>query len=86
MGAHLVFGDSIPRSRASLWSRIATNFECRRWLPSVHSAYSICAVNRGLSHRHSAIFSAVSPSPQRPLSRCGKFEKGQFGVSGPWNF
>ena len=40
--AYLVVGDSIAKSRASLWSRIATNFECRRWLPSVHSAYSIC--------------------------------------------
>jgi len=31
-----------------------------QWLPSVHSRYSICAFNRGLSHRHSTIFSAAS--------------------------
>jgi hypothetical protein len=54
------FGDSVLTSRASLSSRSQANFECRRWLPSVHSAYSICATSRGLSHRHSSAFHVAS--------------------------
>ena len=46
--------------------RSATNLECRRWLSGVHSTNSTCPTSNGFNHRHSFIFSAVSPSPQRP--------------------
>ena len=41
--------------------------ECRRRSSGVHSANSSYPTSSGFTQRHSAIFAATSPSPQRPL-------------------
>src|SRR5260370_4358886 len=44
----------------------------------VHSRNLTCATASGRNQTHSFIFSAVSPSPQRLLSRSGRLVKGHF--------
>ena len=52
----------------------------------VHSTNSNCPTSTGLNHRHSAIFAAVSPAPQRPAFFSGSFTNGHFFVSRGLNF
>src|SRR4029453_6532097 len=73
-------------SRAFLSSRRATNFECRRWLPPVHSRNSNCPTRTGFNHTHSAIFAFVSPWPHRPLRASGRLANGHSWISSPLNF
>lgn len=42
--------------------------------------------NCGLSHRHSTIFAAVRPAPQRPAVFSGKFAKGHSLISSGFIF
>ena len=65
----------------SLPSLRATNFECRRWPSGVHSTNSNWPTSNGRTQRHSVIFSAVSPWPQRPPRGSGRLEKGHSGIS-----
>ena len=69
---------SFTTSRGFLSSRSATNFECRRRSPAVHSKNSICATASGRSHTHSFIFSAVNSSPLRYL-RIRQISEGHRG-------
>jgi hypothetical protein len=69
-------------SAAFLSSRIPTYLECRRWPSLVHSTNSNCATRTGFSHRHSSIFAAVSPAPQRPAFFSGRLANGQSAISG----
>ena len=63
-------------SSAFLSSRSPTKRECRRWPSGVISRNSKFPTNTGTSHRHSSIFSAVSPSPHLPLLASGRLAKG----------
>src|SRR5579871_4039740 len=66
---------------AFLSSRKPTNLLCRRWLSDVHSTNSNCPTSFGVSHRHSTIFPAVRPSPQRPAFFSGRFSNGHSLIS-----
>ena len=74
-----------PHSRlasfAILSSRSAMNRLCCRWVSSVHSTNPNCPTSTGLSQRHSGIFAAVSPAPQRPVFFSGGFANGHSPVS-----
>jgi hypothetical protein len=67
-------------------SRSPTNLLCRRWSSEVHSTNSNCPTTCGLSHRHSTIFAAVRPAPQRPAFFSGKFAKGHSFISSGLSF
>jgi len=67
---------SRPTSFAFLSSRNPMNRLCLRCRSPVHSTYSNCPTSTGFSHRHSAIFAAVNPAPQRPAFFSGKFANG----------
>jgi len=54
---------------------------CRRWLSEVHSTNSNSPTSSGFSHRHSDIFAAVRPAPQRPAFFSGRFANGQTPIS-----
>jgi len=72
----------LPRSFSSF---SATNRLCLRWPSGVHSTNSNCATSTGWSQRHSFIFSAVRPCPQRPPHGSGRLEKGHSWISSGWN-
>ena len=61
---------------AFLSTRSAINRLCRKWASSVHSTNSNCPTRTGRSHRHSLIFAAVNPAPQRPAFFSGRLAKG----------
>ena len=52
----------------------------------VHSTNSNCPTSTGFSHRHSAIFGAVSPAPQRPAFFSGRFANGHSLISSGLSF
>ena len=79
------FPYSLRTSFAFLSSRSPINLLCRRWPSEVHSTNSNCATSCGLSHRHSTIFAAVRPSPQRPALFSGRFAKGHSLISSGFN-
>jgi hypothetical protein len=62
---------------ACLSSRSPTNRACLRCPSVVHSTNSNWPTSSGFSQRHSFIFSAVSPCPQRPLLASGRFANGR---------
>jgi hypothetical protein len=68
---------------AFLSSRKPMNRVCRRWRSLVHSKNSNCPTSTGFSHRHSFIFAAVSPWPQRPLLFSGRLAKGHSDICSP---
>jgi hypothetical protein len=77
-----------PSARSMLrgWAVMAKRFWMAAAKSGVHSTNSNCPTSTGLSQRHSAIFAAVNPCPQRPLIVSGRFANGHFAVSRPRNY